>query len=44
MGEIITRSAGAAHGQEMTPAEFEAAIRDAGRNPVRRNTVYARLG
>jgi FO synthase len=44
MGEIITRSAGAAHGQEMKPAEFEAAIRDAGRNPVRRNTVYARLG
>jgi FO synthase len=44
MGEIITRSAGAAHGQEMTPAEFEAAIRDAGRVPVRRNTIYARLG
>lgn len=44
MGEIITRAAGAAHGQEMTPAEFETAIRDAGRNPFRRNTVYARLG
>lgn len=44
MGEIITRAAGAAHGQEMTPDEFEAAIRGAGRNPVRRNTVYARIG
>ena len=44
MGEIITRSAGAAHGQEMTPAEFETAILGAGRVPVRRNTVYARLG
>ncbi|HVR33804.1 MAG TPA: 5-amino-6-(D-ribitylamino)uracil--L-tyrosine 4-hydroxyphenyl transferase CofH [Acidimicrobiia bacterium] len=43
MGEIITRSAGAAHGQEMTPAEFEEAILAAGRRPVRRNTVYARL-
>ena len=43
MGEIITRSAGAAHGQEMTPAEFEEAIVAAGRRPVRRNTVYARL-
>ncbi|MEX1004410.1 MAG: 5-amino-6-(D-ribitylamino)uracil--L-tyrosine 4-hydroxyphenyl transferase CofH [Acidimicrobiia bacterium] len=44
MGEIITRSAGAAHGQEMTPSEFETAILEAGRNPVRRNTVYSRLG
>jgi 7,8-didemethyl-8-hydroxy-5-deazariboflavin synthase CofH subunit len=42
MGEIITRAAGAAHGQEMSPAEFESAIRGAGRTPVRRNTVYAR--
>jgi 7,8-didemethyl-8-hydroxy-5-deazariboflavin synthase CofH subunit len=40
MGEIITRSAGAAHGQEMTPAEFEEAIVAAGRHPARRNTVY----
>jgi 7,8-didemethyl-8-hydroxy-5-deazariboflavin synthase CofH subunit len=44
MGEIITRSAGAAHGQEMTPDEFETAIRAAGRVPVRRDTVYARIG
>ncbi len=43
MGEIITRSAGAAHGQEMTPAQFEAAILAAGRTPIRRNTVYEPL-
>jgi 7,8-didemethyl-8-hydroxy-5-deazariboflavin synthase CofH subunit len=41
MGEIITRAAGASHGQEMSPAEFESAIRGRGRTPVRRNTVYA---
>ncbi len=40
MGEIITRSAGASHGQEMTPEEFESAILAAGRTPVRRNTLY----
>jgi len=40
MGEIITRSAGAAHGQEMTPIEFEDAIRAAGRTPARRTTRY----
>ena len=43
MGEIITRSAGAAHGQEMTPVQFEAAIVAAGRTPMRRNTVYEPL-
>jgi FO synthase len=43
MGEIITRAAGASHGEEMTPVEFEDAIRGAGRVPVRRNTVYARV-
>jgi FO synthase len=40
MGEIITRSAGASHGQEVTPADFEQTIRAVGRVPVRRNTVY----
>jgi FO synthase len=44
MGEIITRSAGAAHGQEMAPDDFERVISEAGRRPVRRNTVYARIG
>ena len=40
MGEIITRSAGAEHGQEVTPAEFRAVIAAAGRTPALRNTVY----
>jgi FO synthase len=40
MGEIITRSAGAAHGQEVSPAEFRAAIEAAGRTPAVRNTTY----
>ncbi len=40
MGEIITRSAGAAHGQEMTPEEFEEAIVAAGRTPLLRTTTY----
>lgn len=40
MGEIITRSAGAAHGQEVTPEEFHAVIRAAGRQPARRSTTY----
>ena len=40
MGEIITRSAGASHGQEVTPDDFERTIRGVGRIPVRRNTVY----
>jgi FO synthase len=40
MGEIITRSAGAAHGTEVTAGEFETTIRQAGRIPARRDTVY----
>lgn len=40
MGEIITRSAGAAHGQEVTPAEFIATIEGAYRMPALRNTTY----
>jgi FO synthase len=40
MGEIITRSAGAEHGQEVTPDEFRAVILAAGRHPARRNTTY----
>lgn len=43
MGEIITRSAGASHGQEVTPEEFEAVITAAGRVPARRDTVYRKL-
>ncbi|MGA8039797.1 MAG: 5-amino-6-(D-ribitylamino)uracil--L-tyrosine 4-hydroxyphenyl transferase CofH [Acidimicrobiia bacterium] len=40
MGEIITRSAGAEHGQEMAPDQFREAIRSAGRQPALRNTTY----
>ncbi len=40
MDETITRSAGASHGQEMTPAEMEGIIRSLGRRPRQRNTLY----
>jgi FO synthase len=40
MDETITRSAGAVHGQEMTPARMEAIIRSIGRVPRQRTTVY----
>jgi len=43
MGEIITRAAGAEHGQEVTPAEFRSTIESVGRVPVLRNTVYETL-
>jgi FO synthase len=40
MDETITRSAGAVHGQEMTPAAMEQIIRSIGRVPRQRNTIY----
>ncbi len=40
MGEIITRSAGAEHGQEVTPAQFVEVIEAVGRTPALRNTTY----
>jgi FO synthase len=40
MGEIITRSAGAAHGQEVTPQQFREVIESAGRRPALRSTTY----
>ena len=40
MGEVITRSAGAEHGQEVTPEEFRTVIAAAGKLPVRRSTTY----
>lgn len=43
MDESISRSAGASYGEEVTPAEMVRLIRDAGRNPVRRGTLYQRL-
>lgn len=41
MNESISRAAGAAHGQEMSPREMEALIRAIGREPVQRTTLYA---
>ena len=41
MDESISRSAGASHGQEMTPQDMEAIIRSAGRTPRQRTTLYA---
>jgi len=40
MNESISRAAGAAHGQEFSPAQMQALIRDAGRRWRQRNTVY----
>jgi FO synthase len=40
MNESISRSAGAAHGQEMAPERFEALIRSVGRVPRQRTTLY----
>src|SRR3990170_1223162 len=40
MNESISRAAGAAHGQEMTPSDLEAMIRKIGRTPRRRTTLY----
>ncbi len=41
MNESITRAAGAGHGQEWTPMTVEAAIREVGRRPRMRTTLYA---
>jgi 7,8-didemethyl-8-hydroxy-5-deazariboflavin synthase CofH subunit len=43
MGEIITRSAGAEHGQEVSPEELVAVIESVGRTPALRNTNYELL-
>ena len=40
MNETISRAAGAAHGQEMPPAAMESLIRDCGRIPLQRTTLY----
>jgi FO synthase len=42
MGEIITRSAGASHGQEVSPTDFERVIEGVGRVPYERTTLYER--
>jgi FO synthase len=40
MNESISRAAGASHGQEMPPERMEAAIRELGRVPRQRTTLY----
>ena len=40
MNESISRAAGATHGQEMPPERMEAAIREIGREPRQRTTLY----
>ncbi|MBA2693435.1 MAG: 5-amino-6-(D-ribitylamino)uracil--L-tyrosine 4-hydroxyphenyl transferase CofH [Rubrobacter sp.] len=40
MNESISRAAGASHGQEMLPGDLERAIREIGRVPRRRTTLY----
>lgn len=43
MNETITRAAGAAHGQERTPAMMETMIRCNDRNPRQRTTFYGNV-
>ncbi|MBY6189867.1 5-amino-6-(D-ribitylamino)uracil--L-tyrosine 4-hydroxyphenyl transferase CofH [Microbulbifer agarilyticus] len=43
MNETITRSAGAAHGQEKTPTCMEALIQRMGRAPEQRTTTYGEV-
>jgi FO synthase len=40
MNESISRAAGAAHGQELPPERMEEAIRQLGRTPRQRTTLY----
>ena len=40
MNESISRAAGAPYGQEVTPREMCRLIREAGRRPAQRNTLY----
>lgn len=43
MNESISRAAGGDHGQEMQPDDLAGMIRQMGRQPVRRNTLYRHL-
>lgn len=43
MNESISTQAGAKHGQLMTPATLRRIIRDSGRVPVERNTLYGEV-
>jgi FO synthase len=42
MNESISRAAGAAHGQEMPPAEMDRLIANLGREKFHRNTIYGK--
>jgi len=44
MNESISRAAGTQHGQEMPPEAMEPMIRDAGRMPRQRDTLYGTVG
>jgi FO synthase len=44
MNENISRAAGASHGQEMLPEDLETMIREIGRTPRRRTTLYGTPG
>jgi len=43
MNESISRAAGASHGQELAPEAMEALVREAGRRPAQRTTLYAEV-
>jgi FO synthase subunit 2 len=43
MNESISTTAGAAHGQLVSPARLRQVIRDAGRQPAQRTTTYTTL-
>jgi 2-iminoacetate synthase ThiH len=43
MEENISREAGATAGQYTSPEDFQAMIREIGRIPAERNTVYSRI-
>ena len=43
MDETISRSAGAPHGQHMHPESFQRLIKEIGRIPAQRNTLYELL-
>ncbi|MFB9127849.1 7,8-didemethyl-8-hydroxy-5-deazariboflavin synthase subunit CofH [Paraburkholderia dipogonis] len=43
MDENISRSSGSSHGEELTAFEMVQLIRDAGRDPIRRSTLYQTL-
>jgi FO synthase len=40
MNESISRAAGASHGQEFDPQHMEDLIREVGREPMQRTTLY----